>query len=394
VQTVDVAEHLEQLSEGILPNATCSKCKATLSAFVGVDQGVYRRLPARERDIALDKFLAKAHVEKTEKLEDCLVSRSTKPTAPSRGGSAWVAAALAVVVLGGGAAFGVHTWMNREAEAVTPPPGGGSERPDPKPPTPTIQRPDWIMSDSPATAFCHDLVNRLMCVGASSFRATREEGAAEAADTALEELANAIGLKVNNPYFKDNVLAGYSEARSKALGALQSADLDRSTPEYASAIEVVRKARKRVADVLQLSGRPAVPTQRSDWYWEEYKKEKGQGTEVLVFVRFDISNDELKALVDKYSASQSILGGTAMTVFPSAAWQHPELAGGVVMAKVGKQMSVAGIAPDDVITSVGDQKVADASALARAVQDKKTGALKLTVQTADAAPRTVEVVPK
>src|SRR4029079_1168357 len=161
----------------------------------------------------------------------------------------------------------------------------------------------WIVSDVPASAYCHDMINRLMCVGISAFHGNKEDGVPEATDAALEELISAVGLKISTPFFKDTVVPSYSDARNKALGALQSASMERTSDAkiavYKAALDTVHNARKRVVAALQTSGGAAVPTQRCDWYWEEYEGEGGSGdTELLVFVRFDVSLDAVRALVD------------------------------------------------------------------------------------------------
>ena len=171
-----------------------------------------------------------------------------------------------------------------------------------------------------------------MCVGVSSYRPTRDDGIAEATDAALEELVSAVGLKISDPFFRENVMPVYSDVRAKALSALQTADLEPTSEgsaatAHAAADDLVRKARKHVVEVLQLSGGAAVPAQRSDWYWEEYARENGKGNEVLVFVRYDVSLDAVRALVDKYSAVTPVMGSSAMTAFPALAWHYPELHG-------------------------------------------------------------------
>ena len=102
-----------------------------------------------------------------------------------------------------------------------------------------------------------------------------------------------------------NALVG-SAGLGPTLATLQAVDVDRTSKDYAAANDVVRAARKRVVEILQASGGAAVPAQRSDWYWEEYAMEKGSGTEVLVFVRYDVSLDAVKALVEKFSTTSTV----------------------------------------------------------------------------------------
>jgi hypothetical protein len=226
----------------------------------------------------------------------------------------------------------------------------------------------------------------------SSYRPTRDEAVAEANDAALEELVSAVGLKVSDPFFRESVMSGYSGVRAKALSALQAAELDRASAVDPATKNAVIGARKRVVEILRASGGAAVPAQRSDWYWEEYKAEKG-GTEMLVFIRYDVTLDAVKALVEKYSAATPVLGSTVMTAFPALAWQYPDFAGGAVLTKVARPLAEAGIAAQQIVTAVGDQRVGDAVVLARKIEEWKASEadLKLTVKAGEAPARVIEI---
>jgi len=224
---------------------------------------------------------------------------------------------------------------------------------------------------------------------------TRDDAAAEATDAALEELVSAISLKISDAHFREQVLPGFSGVRQKAMLALQSADTDRTSAAYATAVESVRKARKRVAELLQASGGAAVPAQRSDWYWEEYADEKGKPNEMLVFVRYDIPLDAVRTLVDTYSTTSAYKGTAAMTVFPALAWRDAELTGGALLTKVGKPLADAGVAPRSIVTAIGDQPVSDAAGFTRRLEEafEASGDITLTVKTGDTAPQTVRLAP-
>jgi DNA-directed RNA polymerase subunit RPC12/RpoP len=397
---VDVAEHLEQLVAGEAPPAQCPSCQSTLVAVPSAGQSMLMRaLPARDRDPALDKLLEKVRGEPAEKLENCLApGRKQAGGGPGRG--VYLAVGLSALVVGALAAVALGLWKMRGEPGTGDGSGSGSGSgavavtPQPQQPQSQFTRPDWILSDVPSSAYCHEIINRLMCVGVSTYRPTRDDGVAEANDAVLEELVSTLGLKITDPYFRDNVLPGFSTVRAKALSALQAADSDRTSKAYADAAEVVRKARRRVTELLQASGGAAVPSQRSDWYWEEYAGEKGRANETLVFVRYDVTFDAMKALLDKYSASTTVLGGTAMTAFPAVAWQDAELVGGALVTKAGRPLAGAGVTAPSVISAVGDQRVVDAPGLAKRIEEWKqqgSGDLKLTVKTGDAAARTVEI---
>jgi hypothetical protein len=376
-RSIDVAQSLEHLVEGTIPSTRCDNCKSVLEASVTPELAMLlRRLPAREHDVALDKFLDKARSEPPDRLEDATILRLA-PIEKAQAGvprALYIAIGLMVLVAAGVAviAFGLFRKERQQVAQVDP----NAQVIAPKP-QPTFQRPDWILSDLPSSAFCHDMINRLMCVGVSSYRPTRNEAVVDANDAALDELVNTLGLKISEPFFKDKILPRYSDTRTKALATLQAMDVDRTTKEYAAANDVVRAARKRVVDILQASGGAAVPAQRSDWYWEEYAVEKGTGTEVLVFVRYDVSLDAIKALVDRYSTPVTVSGTTAMTAFPALAWQAPDFAGGAVLTKVGKPLSDAHVAPGDVVMSINDQPTVDAAAFEKLMTEWKTGAAKV-----------------
>ncbi|MBA3395932.1 MAG: hypothetical protein H0T89_25095 [Deltaproteobacteria bacterium] len=386
-QLVDVATNLEQLVGGVAPPARCPTCSSKLIATLSPSQvSCLRSLPARDRDPALDAFLVKARTEPSDKLENLLTAtkKPVKATAAVGGRAIYIALGLSALLIAGLVMLGIVLWER----TANPPVVATTTNPTvtPEPPRPTINRPEWILSDVPSSAYCHDMINRLMCVGVSSYRPTRDEAVTDANDAALEQLVSAVGIKISDPFFRENVLGGYSDVRAKALAALQTADIDRSSATYAAANDTVNKARKRVVEILQRSAGAAAPTQRSDWYWEEYAGEKGKGNEVLVFVRYDVSLDALRALVDRYSTPTSTMGTVAMTAFPGLAWNHADFAGGAVLTKVGKQLTRAGIAPKQLVTAVNEQPVSDATGFARHLEDglKGTGDLTLTVKAGDA----------
>lgn len=383
---VDVAAHLEELALGQIPAGRCSSCRATVSPAISESlERVLRALPARDRDVALDAFLAKSKQEPNESLENCLAVQAA--AAPQGKRSALVGGAIGLLVLGviGGVGLVVYQQLKKDKEPTagsgTGPgtgavAGGGSAQQMVAIPDPPQQftRPDWITSDVPGSGYCHDMVNRLVCVGVSTYRTSRDEGVGEANDAALDELVNTIGLKVTQPFFRDNVESEYGAARRKGLGALQTAVQNRTADakalaDYTATSESVRATRKQVVAALQASGGAAVPTQRADWYWEEYANDGHAGTEFLAFVRYDISGDNLKALVDKYSAVTPAGDATVMTAFPALAWSRPGFTGGAAIVTSTNRLAKAGVAVRDVITAVDDKHVDDAGAFARAIGD-------------------------
>lgn len=380
---IDVAENLEYLAQGTAPAVTCSSCHAVLAATMTPELvKQLRLLPARDRDPALDAFLVKARGESPDKLEDALAVATERPKAPSRRNLYLVVGAFVVVA---GAAAGVAITSKHAAPVVvTNQPVEASQ-----PAGPTFVRPDWILSDVPSSAYCRDLINRVMCVGVSSYRGTREAAVAEANDAALEEFVSTVGLKIAEPFFKEHVVTSFSPVRAKALAALQDADIDRTSPRYLAASTAVGKARRHVVEMLLASGGAAVPSRRTDWYWEEYAK-KGGGTEQLVYVRYDITLDAVRALVERYSAISAFDDSSAITVFPALGWQYPDLAGGAEIVKAGKQLAEASIAPLAIVATVGGKPVTDAAELARQVHDSHAP-LTLEVKSGEGFAKPVEL---
>jgi S1-C subfamily serine protease len=85
-----------------------------------------------------------------------------------------------------------------------------------------------------------------------------------------------------------------------------------------------------------------------------------------------------------------------MTAFPALAWQSADFTGGAMLTKVGHPLADAGIAPQSVIMTVGEQRVGDAINFARRIEEWKqqpAGDLALTVKTGD-APAHVVAVPR
>lgn len=389
---VDVAENLEHLVGGFPPPAQCPTCGSGLELVPSLSQVESMRiLPVRDRDPVLDKFLATARTERLDKLENCLGPLAPKlPTAPMRTPRMMVVALVLVLLgIGGLAATVVTLWRVRGA----PTPAAVAQAPATAPkPAPTFERPAWIMSDNPSSAYCHDMINRLMCIGVSSYRPTRDEAVAEASDAALDELVNAVGLRISDPFFRGTVMAAYATPRAKALSELQATDLEQTGPAYASALDAVGKARRRVVEILRASGGAAVPSQRSDWYWEEYAAKKG-GTEILAFIRYDVTLDAVKALVEKYSTATTVMGSSATTAFPALAWLSADFTGGAMLTRVAHPLSDAGIAGTNVVMAVGDHPVSDATSFARRIEEWKQGTsgLQLTVATGEGPVRVVDV---
>lgn len=174
----------------------------------------------------------------------------------------------------------------------------------------------------------------MACVGVSAYGTDCDVAVRAANDAALDELVNLIGIRIGDAWFKDNVLAGYSSARTKMLATMQNA---------------------------------------------------GPRAEE-VFVRYDVTLDAVKSLVERYSTKSALHGSSVVTAFPGLAWQYPDFDGGVMFEKVAGPLA-ASAQPLHVITAVNEEKITDASTLmAQLNQTAKGAEATLTVRAVDGAP--------
>jgi hypothetical protein len=254
-------------------------------------------------------------------------------------------------------------WSSRRLDA-------GPSKPAPP------SRPEWITAEAPASSYCHDMINRLICVGISPFRTNREAAEAEANDAALEELVHTVGLRISDDFFKQQVANHYAEARSKLLSALYAVETDRKGEPYAKALETVTAARKRVVDALRTSAVAAVPPKRTDWHWEEYAGEPGKPNEQLVFVLYDVGLDTVRALVDKYSSHVKAKGATFVTTFPGISWEYAIPMTGGMVVKAARWLPVE---PTKIIQAAGGTALIDAVQLGKFLEEAHSKPVELTV---------------
>lgn len=390
-QSIDVAEHLEQLVQGKAPAAACPTCKDPLAAIISPELAArLRSLPARDRDPVFEKLVAKATAQPTGKLENVLAAtkRAVAPARAPRRDALYAVIGLVIVVLGGVAWFAIDTLRERPVQQVVTPTGV-----DASPPRPTFTRPEWITAEVPSAAYCHDMINRLMCVGVSSYRSDRDIAVAEATDAALEELVQTVALKISEPFFQQNVAARYTDARLKLLAALHAAEADRASPEYLAARDAVQQARRRVVEALRRTGGPAVPAQRSDCYWEEYAGEGSAANEQLVFVRYDVTVDVVRALVERYSTVTVAASTSMITAFPALGWELPTFAGGAMLTVPSRSLARAGAKPQDIVIAVGADPIADAADLGKRLEAAGKSELALTLTSASTPSSVIKVRP-
>ncbi len=373
---IDVKEHFGLLKVAMSPEMKCGDCggNTTCSASKSLlSQLTY--LPQPTADKNLLKFIKRAQKRK-----------APAPAAPERakggvgrGTVAMLGVGLTAVAI---AMVGVTYYQQQKGQKMV------EEAVKQATLSNAQKRPEWITSDTPSSSYCTDLTNRTVCVGVSSFQKTKVAAQEEATDAALEALVHAVGLKIDNRDFARLFRKKYGPARRNALAELaETRATGRDSAEYLQAITKVRTARQKASESLAQSGGAAVPTQQSDWYWEEYKRPADQGNEFLAYVRFDVSGDAVAALTRKYAKSVSGHGLTAVTSFPSMVWPVSDHRPGAMILEVKKgPLARFGLVAMDTIVAVNDEPVADAESLVeRLDRALKGGAnkLKLRIRKAD-----------
>jgi len=380
-QLIDVEQHYDILKFATPPEMKCSHCKSpTVCVAPESLLSRLRTLPRVEMDSGLRKFVKEMRDRKPE--------RPQAPKVPGAVTGARLGMFTGLIVLALVAAavlIGVNWYQTREARETQKKIEGaiakveGSQEAVQR----SFTRPVWITSDTPSTASCIDNVNRLSCVGISSYSDNREQARIEAGNAAMEEMVNSIGLKIEDADFQQKVRPLYDSSRSKALSDLENLRGKASSAEQTKALEAVRNARKAVAEALVATGGSAAPTQQAAWYWEEFEKMSGPGTEFLVFVRYDISLTALKSLTIAYSDEVDAGGSKVVTMFPGIAWQRPDARSGALVLRPSGLLQRLGVREFSVVTAAGGEPVRTANELAARLRSKK--AAKLEVVAPDGA---------
>lgn len=366
MQLIDVDEHHDILRFATPPEMKCQQCKQpTTCVAPEALLSRLRSLAKPEVDSALRGFIKKAKKRKVE--------RAAAPKDEERRGGASklaIAAGLVTVLAAGGAlAFVVvQTKGIKQQIATTQPAAATQEGPS------RADRPEWITADTPSLAYCTDLISRISCVGVSPFVPEQELGREEAKNAALEEMVNAISIKIENPIFEEHVRPLFADARRKALLDLDQVRGDRESDAYKRAYAVVQSARRRAAVAAVESGGQAVPVQQSDWYWEEYQALDGDGTEFLVFVRYDISLDAARKLIETYTKPIEVGGSQVVAAFPLLAWHHPDFEGAAMVVEAGGKLARAGAQEGSLIAELGNTPTKTARALGEALAAGGDGA--------------------
>ena len=384
-QLIDVEEHYDILKFATPPEMKCAHCKSPTVCVA--PEGLLSRLrtlPRVEIPANLKTFIKEMRERKPER------AQPLKPATAAAGGPRFGAlvAVVVVAVLAVGGVGGFIWYTQREQNKKVDQVIAGVEKTNKtNQPEPKTMRPSWVIAEAPGSALCADNLSRTSCVGVSGFAKTKEDGAQEASEAAIDELASAIAIKIGDPAFTAKVRRTFEGPRLKALKTLETSSQKLESQEFKDAWAAVRAARQATAEALSATGGSAVPAQRSDWWWEEYDA-KGGGSEFLVFVRYDISNDALGALVKEYSTPVDAAGSKVITAFPQLAWHMPAVRRGAFVLESAGALAKAGVEAGGVVTEVEGAAVTTAAELAAKLDGGKAPG-KLGIVGPDGKARTI-----
>jgi anti-anti-sigma regulatory factor len=373
-QLIEVAEHYDILKFATPPEMRCSHCKSpTVCVAPEALLSRLRALPNVEIESALRKFIKEMRERKPER---------PQPRKKPGVGGARLGVFTAFIVVAIAAAGTLVVAQQREAQSKLE----TEIKKVAKPAANVEPRPAWISSATPLSAYCTEYVDRLACTGVSSFLGSRDVARLEALNAALEEMANTIGLKTQSKTFDEVVRPMFGGARADALRAFEAARSQPTGDAYSRAVELVRRGRQAAAEALPLTGGSAAPLQQSDWYWEEYERAGGKGNEFLVFVRFDLTPDRLKALIREYAETVDAAGSKVVTFFPGMAWRYPDVKQGVLVLDARGRLRSLGVQDGDIVVALDGQPVRNSSDLAGKLSaNSRVGAV--TVKRKDGAPK-------
>jgi anti-anti-sigma regulatory factor/DNA-directed RNA polymerase subunit RPC12/RpoP len=382
---VDVGAHYDVLKFATAPELRCPHCKHAMQCHAG--ENVMTLLPTMPRPTAGAELVKAIAVLRERALQASGANRKPAKALGSMGLPAPVArgpsiavpvlAALLAVVLAAGGYLAYQRVMGKPVAgglgAVT---GRSADA-----------RPAWIASDTPATAACSETAGKaISCVGVSSLSARQDDAEEEAADAAFDAVAAALAVRIADARWKQAVLPIYAASRDAKLAAF-----DRD-PSNTSARRDVREARRAVAQALRSTGGGAVPAAPTGRYWEEYTG--GDGKRYLAFAQVALGATELARLVESYTQPATVLGATAVGLFPLIGWRYPRLErGAVIVALASGPLRTLGLSEQYVVLAVGGRDVGDAAGFAKLTGDEhaglveRGGVLRLKVQSGDGAPR-------
>jgi hypothetical protein len=385
---VDVEQHYDVLKFATPPEMRCGDCKNP--TVCAATEGLLSHLPTLPRPeitSQLRKLIKEVQERKPEK-KATTVADVAGVRRPAGFGTVLAAAGVAAV-LAVGAVLGFNYLKQRErlaAAKARDAVGALIEKS-------ADARPAWITSDTRFSNYCAEDTSGLVCIGVSSYVDNQEDARVEAQEAALEGLANAIGLKIDDGDWARSVRKLYGDVRQAKLTAFDEARTDTDGVTYDRARRDVREGRRAVAESLKKTAPGAVPAQPTDEYWEQYEAPAGDGSRFLMFVSFRLSPDNVARLVDHYGKPVTVLGASAVTSFPGIAWRYPDVTTGAVITNAGDgDLMAIGLADQYVVLSIQDREVKDAPAFAAHIQEevdrkrKEGGNLKLVVKTGDGMP--------
>lgn len=374
---IDVEEHFEILRFATPPEMRCSNCKepATCTAQEGLLSRL-RSLPKPEVDGKLRTFIKSARKRKVEKQ-----SAEPAPEAVAANRKVLLLVALAMTGVLGGTGFLIYYYTNKTDQYAAKQQEAQQKLDD------AIRqiadktaddRPPWVTQDRPFTGYCTNLMRGLSCVGVSAFNADLEKAQEQARLVALEELAVALAVNIEDQTFDKHVRPLYSDRRRKALTAFESVRGDVTSDAYKDAFSMVYDARSRAAKALVSSAQESAPVAHVDEYWERYEEGAHGVEEYLVYRRYDISTDQWKRMIDTYTRPASVKGGTILAGFPLLAWSHPEFEGGVVV--VESKGALSDLDEHAVVVKAGDQPVRTVQELISLAKQGRTDFLAIPSQ--------------
>lgn len=255
------------------------------------------------------------------------------------------------------------------------------------------ERPGWVTSDTRFSNYCSEDASGIACVGVSSYVDNLEDARTEAQEAALEGIADAVGMRIQDPAWARSVGSIYGDVRQAKLSAFEKARNDPDSAKYDAARRDVREGRRAVAASLKDTSGGLAPTQAAAEYWEQYQSAEGTGSRFLVFTRYAVPAKTVDRLVDNYGEPEEVLGAKAVTVFPGIAWRFPDISTGAVVTTLSDgDLKAIGLAEKYIVTHVQDRQIKDAKTFAEIIGEEvarkkqEGGNLKLIVKTGDTLP--------
>ena len=389
---ISVWNHYDVLKFATPPEMKCDDCKAP--AYCSASDSLLSHLPTLPKPNVppeVRKFIKSMKSRKTLERRVSVITPVAESAVVSAGGgrSSWamvLVASLFAALLTAGGLVG-YQLLQKSGDSELGVAGVGKLIESSAP-----ARPAWITSEVVFTGSCStgsDL--GLACIGISSHATSEADARDEAQNAALEAVVHGLGPRITHPAWPRNVGAIFGEMRQARLSLLAE-QTDHTSMQYDRAFRTVRDSRRAVTAALRKSAGKAMPATPSGQYWERYEAPRG-GYRYLVFIKYDITGDQLDKLIEVYSRPATAGGAQVMTAFPGIAWRYSDVATGAVITEIGDGLlKDMGLAEQYIVLSVQDRVIKDAPSFARIVSDeigqlrRLGGELKLQVKTGDNLP--------